>query len=90
MTVTGILSAILVGIVIGYLGRLVAPGRQKLSVWMTIAIGVIAALLGSVVVGSLRDTSGVDWIELIVQVVLAAIGVSLASSARNRRKGIWS
>ena len=43
MTVAGIISAILVGLVIGALGRLVVPGRQAIPIWLTIIVGIIAA-----------------------------------------------
>jgi len=84
--VTGVFGAIIVGLVIGVLGRLVAPGKQKIPVWLTIVVGIVAALVGSAIVGPLRDTKGIDWIEIIVQVVLAAIGVSALSAARRRRR----
>ena len=87
MTIGGILGAIIIGLVIGALGRLVAPGRQRIPIWMTIAVGILAALAGTAIVGSLRNTSGVDWVELLVQIALAAIGVSIASAIRGRRRG---
>ncbi len=85
MTVTGIISALIIGLVIGALGRLVVPGKQDIPIWLTMLIGVIAALIGSAIVGPLRDTSGIDWIEIVVQVVLAAIGVWLVTMLRGRR-----
>jgi uncharacterized membrane protein YeaQ/YmgE (transglycosylase-associated protein family) len=84
MTVTSILVAIVVGLIIGALGRLVLPGKQDIPIWLTIVIGVVAALIGTAIVGSLSDTKGFDWIELAVQVVLAAVGVALVSSVRGR------
>ena len=75
MEVSGIISAIVVGIIIGALGRLAVPGKQNIPIWLTIVIGIIAALIGSFIVGSLRDTDGFDWIETIVQIALAALGV---------------
>lgn len=82
MEVTGIITAILVGLVIGVLGRLVVPGRQNIAIWLTILIGIVAALLGTFVASALgtADTSGVDWIELLLQVVFAAIGVTAYSA----------
>jgi uncharacterized membrane protein YeaQ/YmgE (transglycosylase-associated protein family) len=53
---------------------------------MTIAVGIVAALIGSAIVGPMRDTDGVDWIELVVQVALAAVGVAIAASIRGRRR----
>jgi uncharacterized membrane protein YeaQ/YmgE (transglycosylase-associated protein family) len=83
--VSGIISAIIVGAVIGILGRLVVPGKQSIPIWLTLLIGIVAALIGTAIVGSLRDTDGIDWVEIIVQVGLAAVGVLLATSMRSRR-----
>ncbi|TDD67384.1 GlsB/YeaQ/YmgE family stress response membrane protein [Jiangella aurantiaca] len=85
MEVSGIISAIIVGAVIGALGRLVIPGKQDIQIWLTVVIGIVAALIGSAIVGPLRDTDGVDWIEIVVQVGLAVVGVLLVTSLRARR-----
>ena len=91
MTVTGIITALIVGLVIGALGRLVVPGRQNIPIWLTMVIGVVAALLGTVLaraVGIATETNGIDWMELLVQVVLAAVGVALVAGfgrGRTRR-----
>jgi len=47
-------------------------------------IGIVAALLGTVIAKAVgvSDTKGVDWIELLFQVVLAAIGVALVAGRR--------
>ncbi|MCR6689066.1 GlsB/YeaQ/YmgE family stress response membrane protein [Cellulomonas sp.] len=87
MTVTGIITAIIIGAIIGVLGRLVVRGRQNISILLTIAIGIIAALLGTWVASLLgvKDTGGVDWIELLLQVAFAAVGVAIAAGSRGRR-----
>ena len=91
MTVTGIITALIVGLVIGALGRLVVPGRQSMPIWLTMVIGVVAALLGTVLaraLGIATATSGIDWMELIIQVALAAVGVALVAGfgrGRTRR-----
>jgi uncharacterized membrane protein YeaQ/YmgE (transglycosylase-associated protein family) len=57
---------------------------------VTIAIGIVAALIGSLIASALGvgETSGIDWIKLIIQVALAALGVALVvgrfSSGRRR------
>ena len=84
MTIEGILGAIVIGLVIGALGRLVLPGRQRIPIWLTILVGIVAALVGSAIVGPLRDTDGIDWVELLVQIALAAVGVALVSALRDR------
>ncbi|MBL8926972.1 MAG: GlsB/YeaQ/YmgE family stress response membrane protein [Pseudonocardia sp.] len=87
MTVTGIISAIVVGLIIGALGRLVVPGKQNIPIWLTIVIGIVAALIGTFIARLLHvaDTRGFDWIELIIQIVLAAGGVVLAANLYSRR-----
>jgi uncharacterized membrane protein YeaQ/YmgE (transglycosylase-associated protein family) len=85
VTIEGILGALIIGAVIGVLGRLVVPGKQNIPIWLTIVVGIIAALIGSAIVGGLRDTDGIDWIELLVQIALAAVGVALAASFWGRR-----
>jgi uncharacterized membrane protein YeaQ/YmgE (transglycosylase-associated protein family) len=87
MTVTGIITALVVGLIIGALGRLVVPGKQNIPIWLTLVIGVVAALLGTVIARAVgvADTKGIDWIELLFQVVLAAVGVALVAGFAGRR-----
>ncbi|MGW6080768.1 GlsB/YeaQ/YmgE family stress response membrane protein, partial [Streptomyces sp. NPDC055186] len=59
-------------------GRLVVPGRQRIGVLWTILVGIVAALIGSALAAALgvADTKGVDWIEWLIQIGLAALGVA--------------
>ncbi|GGJ74286.1 transglycosylase [Pilimelia anulata] len=76
MTVTGIFTALIVGLIVGALGRLVIPGKQSIPVWLTMLIGVVAALLGTALARVLGvRTEGFSLVELLVQVALAAVGV---------------
>jgi uncharacterized membrane protein YeaQ/YmgE (transglycosylase-associated protein family) len=84
VTVEGIIGALIIGLIVGALGRLVVPGKQDIPIWLTMLVGVVAALIGTAIVGPLRNTNGIDWVELIVQVVLAAIGVYAVSAMRRR------
>jgi len=92
MTVTGIITAIIIGAIIGLLGRLFAPGKQNISILVTIIVGIIAALLGTAIWNAIQqsgsDTPGIDWIELIIQIVLAVIGVSLAARMLGNRRRV--
>lgn len=85
VTIEGILGAIIIGAIIGALGRLIVPGKQDIPIWLTIVVGIVAALIGSAIVGPLRDTDGIDWVELAVQLALAAVGVMLAASFYGRK-----
>jgi hypothetical protein len=48
---------------------------------------VVAALLGTFVAAAIGvdDTRGVDWIELILQIGFAAVGVAIAAAVKQRR-----
>ncbi|MBA9001127.1 MULTISPECIES: GlsB/YeaQ/YmgE family stress response membrane protein [Thermomonospora] len=86
MTVTGIITAIVIGAIIGALGRLVLPGKQPIGLLLTIGVGIVAALLGTALAQSVgvATTDGIDWIELVFQIGLAAIGVALVAGFRRR------
>ncbi|MFC6020746.1 GlsB/YeaQ/YmgE family stress response membrane protein [Plantactinospora solaniradicis] len=88
MAVGGIISAIIVGLIIGALGRLVVPGKQNIPIWLTLLIGVVAALLGTAIArgAGLSDTSGIDWVEILIQVVLAALAVAAVAGFYGRRR----
>jgi uncharacterized membrane protein YeaQ/YmgE (transglycosylase-associated protein family) len=87
---TTILLALLAGIIIGPLARLVLPGKQNISLGMTILLGAVGALAGSWIfslISGKDDTSGIDWIAFFIGIVVAAIlvAVYVSMSGRNRR-----
>ncbi|MCW5249625.1 GlsB/YeaQ/YmgE family stress response membrane protein [Streptomyces sp. SHP 1-2] len=87
MEMSGIVSAVVIGAVIGFLGRLVAPGRQRIGLLRTVLVGIVAALVGSALAAGLgvADTRGTDWIEWLIQIALAAVGVTALDRAMSRR-----
>lgn len=87
MTAASIIGAIVIGAILGLLGRLFAPGKQNISLIVTVIVGIIAALLGSAIARGLGvvETDGIDFIEILIQIVLAAIGVVLAARLLGRR-----
>jgi uncharacterized membrane protein YeaQ/YmgE (transglycosylase-associated protein family) len=86
MGITGIISALVVGLIIGALARLVVPGRQRIPIWLTILIGIIGAIVGTFLaqVIGVAVTPGIDWIEVVLQVAVAAVGVALAAGVYGR------
>jgi uncharacterized membrane protein YeaQ/YmgE (transglycosylase-associated protein family) len=87
MTIESIFGALIIGLVLGVIGRALAPGKQNIPIWLTIVVGMAAALIGTLIVGPLRETSGwFDWTELIAQVVLAVVGVMVAAAVYGGRK----
>jgi len=83
-----IFSALLAGIVLGALGRLIIPGKQAIGWILTFVLGLLGAFVG----GFLAEGLGIDtwWQILIVQAVVAAILVFVVagfvgSKSRQRR-----
>lgn len=85
MDISGIISALIIGLIVGTLGRLLLPGRQNIGLLLTLLVGVLAALLGTLVAGlfGVADTGGFDWIEVAIQIVFAIVGVALVDRVRS-------
>jgi uncharacterized membrane protein YeaQ/YmgE (transglycosylase-associated protein family) len=82
-----ILWALVVGIVLGYLGKLLLPGRQAIPAWATIGAGIVAALLGGWV-GSLFGWTGFNLLKFGLQLIFAVIAIALVSGVFNRRRPV--
>ena len=83
-----IIGLLIAGIVLGILGRLFAPGSQKIPWWLTILAGIVGALIGNWLasVFGVRHTSGIDWIRHIFQIAAAAVAVILVASLYGSRR----
>ena len=70
-----IIGAIIVGAIIGALGRLILPGKQNISLVMTILIGIVANVIVTLVVRQIgyANNGGIAWIPLILGAIVAAI-----------------
>src|SRR6478672_8677414 len=69
----------MIGAIIGALGRLILPGKQNISLVVTILIGIVANVLVTFVVRQLgySNNSGIAWIPLILGAIVAAIIIVL-------------
>jgi uncharacterized membrane protein YeaQ/YmgE (transglycosylase-associated protein family) len=76
-----IIVAVVGGAIIGGLARLILPGRQNIPVWLTVLIGIAAALLGGAIATWLGvgETRGIDWWRHIIQIALAVLFVWIAA-----------
>jgi uncharacterized membrane protein YeaQ/YmgE (transglycosylase-associated protein family) len=84
MDIIGILIA---GIIIGLLGKFVAPGdKDNIPIWLTILCGIGGVLLGWYVYAAFGgdSTSGVDWVRWIVAIIVSAVLVVIASTLTGR------
>jgi uncharacterized membrane protein YeaQ/YmgE (transglycosylase-associated protein family) len=83
-----ILWALIAGVVLGYLGKLLLPGRQNIPWWATIGAGIAAALVGGLIAEWLGvgDTAGIDWIRHGIQIVLAILAIWLVARVMGGRR----
>ena len=85
MTISSILGAIVIGLILGALGRLVVPGKQRIPIWLTILVGIAAAFIGTFIARAF-GLARVDWIEFVFQVIIAAIGVAVVTGIYGIRR----
>jgi uncharacterized membrane protein YeaQ/YmgE (transglycosylase-associated protein family) len=67
-----VLLVALSGLIVGGLARLAVPGPDPMSVWRTIAFGIVGSLLGGLIAGALGvgGSGGIFVLSLVGAVVL--------------------
>ena len=82
-----IIGVIVAGIIIGLLGKFVAPSnRDNIPIWLTILCGIGGVIIGwyvYVLFGG-NGSPGIDWVRWLVAIVVAAVLVMIASMATAR------
>jgi uncharacterized membrane protein YeaQ/YmgE (transglycosylase-associated protein family) len=80
-----VIGFIIAGLIIGALARMLLPGRQKIGLLWTLALGVV----GSVIGGTIANLIGTgDILELNVIGFIAAVAASVALLSAAERAGI--
>jgi uncharacterized membrane protein YeaQ/YmgE (transglycosylase-associated protein family) len=64
---------IVVGLVIGALGRLAVPGPDPMPIWLTLVIGLIGAFLGGAIAVSLGFGGGAIFVISVLVATLIVI-----------------
>jgi uncharacterized membrane protein YeaQ/YmgE (transglycosylase-associated protein family) len=85
-----IIGVIIAGIIIGLLGKLLAPGdKDNIPIWLTILCGIGGVILGWYVYTAFGGdgSPGIDWVRWIVAIVVAAVLVVIASTVTGRNTG---
>lgn len=84
-----IISAIIGGLIIGALARLVMPGKQNIGVIMTIVLGILGSFIGSWACYNLfgyQNSSG-GWavIPFLVGIIVAAVLIAVYLGITGRK-----
>ncbi len=86
--ISTIIGAIIGGLIIGALARLVMPGHQNISILMTIVLGILGSAIGSWIVyqvGYSNSNGGFAIIPFLAGVVVAAILIAVYLSVTGRK-----
>lgn len=84
----GIIGFLVAGLVIGALARLFKPGKQNLSLVMTLLLGVVGSVIGGVVASAIGtgDIMELNVIGFVVAVVAAFLLIGVAEGMSGRSK----
>lgn len=86
MSIIGyLISLVVVGLVIGALGRLIIPGPNRIGLWATLVIGLSGAILGGLIGGLV----GLGAISIVFEVAISA-GLVYLLSGRQRGRALSS
>jgi uncharacterized membrane protein YeaQ/YmgE (transglycosylase-associated protein family) len=86
-----VIGFIVFGLVVGAGARLLIPGRQHLSIWMTLLLGLIGSVVGGLVANALGtgDIFELNILGSIVAIATAVLLILIADrvGALSRRSG---
>jgi uncharacterized membrane protein YeaQ/YmgE (transglycosylase-associated protein family) len=73
MDLGDVVFIVLVGLVIGALGRLAVPGPDPMPIWLTILIGLVGAFLGGAIAVSMGFGGGGIFVISVLVATLIVI-----------------
>lgn len=79
-----IIGFIIVGIVAGFLARLLVPGRDPMGLVATVVLGMVGALVGAFLADALFDDESIGWFGATVGAVLVLLAWNAVTGRRNR------
>ena len=80
------IGILIAGLIIGLLGKFVAPGdRDNIPLWLTVLCGIGGVLIGYGLFGNGKDGS-FDWIAFFAAILIAAVLVVIAATVTGRTK----
>ncbi|TDE29120.1 GlsB/YeaQ/YmgE family stress response membrane protein [Actinomadura sp. 6K520] len=87
MTIGGLAAAVVLGVAVGTLGRLIVPDRESMPIWFAMAAGIVAAFAGTGLADVFGVTEGEGWSfgETVLQLVAAVVGVLVVTALWPKR-----
>jgi uncharacterized membrane protein YeaQ/YmgE (transglycosylase-associated protein family) len=87
-----VIGFLIAGLVIGALARLIVPGRQHLSLLVTLGLGLVGSLIGGTIAwllgtGSIWELNVLGFVLAVVASVLL-IGSAEAITSGSRRRAL--
>jgi uncharacterized membrane protein YeaQ/YmgE (transglycosylase-associated protein family) len=85
-----ILFYLIVGAIVGLLGKFFAPGdKDNIPLWLTVLCGIGGIILGYYIYAAFggNGSNGVDWVRWIVAIIVSAVLVVIASTVTGRNAG---
>jgi len=82
-----IVGVIVAGVIIGLLGKFIAPGdKDNIPIWLTILCGIGGVIIGWYVYTAFGGdgSGGIDWMRWIVAIICGAVLVVIASTLTGR------
>lgn len=83
-----IIGAIIVGVIIGALARLVMPGKQNIGIIVTTVLGALGSLIGtwlSYKLGYSNENGGFETIPFLVGIIVAVVLIAAYLGITGRR-----
>jgi uncharacterized membrane protein YeaQ/YmgE (transglycosylase-associated protein family) len=83
-----ILGLIVVGLIIGALARLIKPGKQRLSLVMTLVLGVVGAIIGGLIGHLFNPNTNIfelNVVGFLIAVVAAVLLIGVAEGVSGGR-----
>ena len=84
-----IIGVLIAGVIIGLLGKFVAPGdKDNIPIWLTILCGIGGVLIGWFIYTAFGGdgSRGIDWVRWIIAIAVAAVLVVIASTVTGRSR----
>jgi uncharacterized membrane protein YeaQ/YmgE (transglycosylase-associated protein family) len=86
-----IIGAVVIGLIIGALARLVMPGKQSIGVIMTTVLGAAGSLIGTWLtykLGYSNENGGFKIVPFLVGIIVAVVLIAAYLGITGRRRSV--